>query len=194
MKLFASPRSKVHPDRFSDEGTVLMAHVSGFENIASILRPTELVEFLNERQSAQERIITEHEGIAYLFVGDAIVAYWKGMGTKQECAVRAFQAARELLAAAPEAVDYRVCLGSGPLAGAYFGPVAQFQVVGPAMTEATLLTHMPLAAHRVILFAQSTKALLPEGTYDFTVIDTLPDSVLAYMYIPRMGRGPTPAA
>jgi class 3 adenylate cyclase len=189
MKLFTSNRTEAHPERFSGEGTVLMSQVTGLENLASILNPAELIEFLNEHQTTQQRIIAEQKGVAYLFVGDAIIAYWHGLDSKRECAIQAFQAARKLLAAAPEAVDYRVCLGSGPLAGAYFGPVAQFQVVGAAMTEATLLTHVAFPAHRVILFAQSTKELLPEGDFEFTVTDELPDSVLAFMFVPPKNRG-----
>jgi class 3 adenylate cyclase len=176
LDLFRVQHEKILPNKFSGEGTALIAQITRINRLtAQMLAPEEMVGFLRKHTDTQNSIIAKHGGIVQAFVGDAILAYWVRANADTEYVNRAFLAAEELLSAVSDNVDYRVSLGTGELAGVFFEPINQFQVVGTAMSEADQLSRFEHPAHRTILLAESTKSRITRCNPTYRTLGVLPN-------------------
>jgi adenylate cyclase len=136
---------KIEP--FSGVGSVLMLDVTDFTSLASgEMSAVDLALVMNAHLEHVTATIAKHGGVIYLYIGDAVAAYWLDGEGQANHAERAVSAARDLLAHPcredlPRGVKIALDLsiGSGDLVGAYFGPIQQFQIVGAAYSIADRL-------------------------------------------------------
>ena len=174
------PRS---PQKFSGEGTVLISFVSKLDQVATSNSPERLVKLLKKHLAIQSKIIENHSGFVLSFEGDSILAFWPKAEIQQNCALQAFEAAHEMLSKVDNAVDYQIVLGTGLVAGDFFGQTKQYQVVGEGMDIADQLSRIRFPAHLVILLTDSTKARLVNSSASFQTIGQLKNGsdILAFI-------------
>lgn len=171
---FFKPKYKAtQPRKFSGEGAVLIAQITNLS--AQMFSPEQFVDFLKKHIETQKTIVSKHGGMIQVFASDAILAYWTGAKMNNDYANGAFLAAKELLSAVSNDVDYRVSLSTGALSGDFFGSIKQFEIVGKAVTEADQLSRFTHLAHRVILVTESTKSKITLGNPSYRSLGELPN-------------------
>jgi class 3 adenylate cyclase len=174
LKLLRWNRKPISPQKFSGEGTILISFFNRFDQVAITSRtPERLVELLKNHLATQLKIIENHSGIVLSFVGDSIIAFWPNVDSQYNFCLQAFEAAKKMLSNTDKVVDYQIVLGTGLIAGDFFGPRKQYQVVGEAMDVADQLSKFHFPAHRVILFTDSTKSQLNNLSVSFQTIGQL---------------------
>lgn len=135
------------PEKFTGVGTVLMTDIFNW-NLDHECGPEDMVEFLNSYLSQVTTTIQKHSGVISECVGDVVLGLWHPCHQHPNHAQLAFDAAREILTSLPEFMsgqkivtyDVEIVLGTGRMAGDFFGPTKQYQIVGAAMSIATRLS------------------------------------------------------
>ena len=167
-----SPKSEPVP--FIGNGTILYADIVRITVFPAESGPLAMLELMRRHQDFNCAVIQTHHGNVSQFIGSATVAYWLEEGPDSDHAARAFAAARQMLSGLPALLsqqggaqyDIRVTLGSGELAGQFFGPIKQFQVVGQARAIADRLDRESASAGSKVRMSQYTADLL-DGTANF---------------------------
>lgn len=136
----SDPRNTKRLARFVGEATILMADISHVDSLAGELGPAGLAAFLDKHVEMQNRIISRHEGVVVQFVGSYINALWRDA----EHASKAVDAARAMLSAANDRIDYHIAIATESVIGDFFGPIKQYQLLGRAMEQADRLLRFPL--------------------------------------------------
>jgi adenylate cyclase len=159
---------------FSGIGSILMVDVARFTILAEGLSPEELAKVMSAHLEHVCSSIAKHGGTIYLYVGDAVIAYWLGGEGEAGHAKSAVRAARGLLAkpchddlpgGARIALD--LSIGSGEMVGTHFGPVRQFQIVGAAYSIANRLARAQYLAPGALRISQFTlEALGPNAGFE----------------------------
>jgi len=181
-------RSKAKPKRlesFSGRGTVLISFIRGVTNPTTRMSPEQMLDFLHTYLKTQTSIIEKHSGVVLTSVGDSIVAFWNDSDNQSNSAELAFQAAQAMLSDVDTSLKYRVVLGTGNMAGEYFGPIKQYQVVGEAMHIAEQLSQFhlfPPAIPKEILLTENTRAQFKSFTIDASNVGSLPNSLQVFSY------------
>jgi class 3 adenylate cyclase len=159
----SDPNNTTRLTRFAGEATILMADVSQADSLAGQLGPEGLVAFLEKHVEKQNRIISRHGGVVVQFVGSYINALWRD----SDHALKAVDAARAMLSAADDRIDYHIAIATESVIGDFFGPIKQYQLLGRAMEQADRLLRFPLQSKRSLLVTERTLQLivLPEGKY-----------------------------
>lgn len=156
------------PTPFTGIGTVLLADITTISRIAERMGPEGLIESLNRHLDHVVSVVEKHSGVILQYVGDAVLAFWHPSHTAPNHAQLAFDAAREILESLPRlmakhhsiAYDMEVILGTGPMAGDFFGPMKQYQIVGAAMATATRLSDIRYRRGSSVRMSQYTVELI----------------------------------
>jgi class 3 adenylate cyclase len=174
-------KKRIPVEKYSGEGTVLISFVTQLDQAISNRSPEELVEMLKAHLATQASIIERNSGIVLLYEGDSVLAFWPKELAQPDTCRCAFESAQAMLQKVHKAFGFQVVLGTGRLAGDYFGPKRQYQVVGPAMNIADKLSKFRYPAHRVVLLTEATKMQLSNSGLSFQVIGKLGgEDILAY--------------
>lgn len=95
--------------------SVLMADLKGFTNFCHLHRgnPTFVVKTINERFDAIQILLDKHEACLDKFDGDAVLAFWNGASDQTDHCERSVAAARDIVAANPETLPFKVAVATG---------------------------------------------------------------------------------
>lgn len=180
---FFGKRRRAPLQPFNGVGTVLLCDVVSLAEPAFALNPADLCTLINKHLHHVMSIIEKYDGCVIQFVGDAVLGYWQSDGAAQDHAQKALNAAREIVTKSPGAshkrrsVAYtlRVDLGTGEMAGNYFGPNKQFQVIGKAMAIADRLYRFPRTGggKSSVRMSQFTRDLV-QTSDEFVQLGTIP--------------------
>ena len=150
----------------------MLTDVSNFTQSAQAMAPTAIVAEMNRHLESVLQTVRAHGGEVSQHVGSACIACWRDIdGDPQgQHARRAYAASQEIitLLSAPQSdvpgskFSVRVDLGSGELAGQYFGPIKQFQLVGIARAIADRISRHGTSPHSTIRLSQYTRQLLDD--------------------------------
>ena len=172
---------------FAAVGTIMYTDIVYRGGMPRGMSPLAIVEAIRRHQDFTHSAIHAHGGELSQFIGDATVAYWLDGRCASNHAASAFSAARQMLEGLPAMLaqqsgleyDLRVTLGSGEMAGEYFGPIKQFQIMGLGRAVADRLARSPPSVGSFVRMSQYTASLLDgtTGLADCGVIarDFLPD-------------------
>jgi class 3 adenylate cyclase len=188
MKLLDLFYSKPKPKKlesFSGKGTVLISFVRGITNIAARMSPEEMLKLLHKYLKIQTAIIEKYSGVVLITVGDSIIAFWNDSDNQSNSAELAFQAAQTMLSNVETSFGFQIVLGTGDMAGDYFGPIKQFQVVGEAMNIADQLSQfhrLVSVPNREILLTEKTRSQFQSFSIVASNIGSLPNNVQVFSY------------
>lgn len=143
--------------------------------------------------------IEKHDGHIIQFVGDAVSAYWPPEQSAPSHAQLAYDAARDIIQTLPRllrkqrGVSYslRVDLGTGEMAGDYFGPIKQFQVIGKGVAIAERLSRLPSSDVSCIRMSQYTFNLVQprDGIIQTETVTREPlEELSVYSWMPERSR------
>jgi adenylate cyclase len=136
------------------ELTALFADIRGFTSISERLDPHRLLELLNQYLTPMtEVIVSRHQGTLDKYMGDAIMAFWGAPQVQPDHALRACQAALDMLAelarlrqgwraAGMPDVDIGIGLNTGPMSVGFVGSQDRFYnytILGDAVNLASRL-------------------------------------------------------
>lgn len=151
------------------EVTTLFSDISGFTSMSSRMRPTEVVDMLNEYFPIMADIVFEQEGTLEKYIGDALMAIWGAPFGHPDDADRALWAAvrmqQELVALNMrrrarklEEIQIHIGLNTGMVAAGNIGSnrFLQYATIGDATNVAS----------RVCSASNSGEILLTQSTYD----------------------------
>lgn len=155
------------PTPFVGIGTILYTDIIRINTFPDVSGPLEMLDMMRRHQDFACRVIQSHHGEISQFIGSATVAYWLDGGEGENHAA-AFAAAQHLLTGLPGLLaqqngaqyDVRVTLGTGELAGQFFGPIRQYQIVGMARAVADRLDRARASAGSCVRLSQYTADLL----------------------------------
>jgi class 3 adenylate cyclase len=167
MQIFGTKKPAV-PQPFTGIGTVLICDTVGFTALSEGLDAAGLAKLLNSHLGHITAVIEKHGGYVIQTIGDAVVALWRSSHGKLNHAQQAYDTAHALVQTTPKSMrklqpeNYalQIVLGTGEMAGDYFGPIKQFQVVGTAM----------IIADRLSRFRYSPTACITMSQYTFDLI------------------------
>ena len=151
------------------EVTTLFSDISGFTSMSSRMRPTEVVDMLNEYFPIMADIVFEQEGTLEKYIGDALMAIWGAPFGHPDDADRALWAAvrmqQELLslnerrrARGQEEIQIHIGLNTGMVAAGNIGSkrFLQYATIGDTTNVAA----------RVCSASQEGEILITQSTYE----------------------------
>jgi len=157
--------------RFTGEATILMADITKVDKLAETLSPEQLIDLLRKHIEKQSSIVSKHGGIVVQFIGSYINALWRD----SDHAAQAVKSAREMLAAADERINFSIVIATESVAGDFFGPKKQYQLLGRAMDQADRLLKFPLRPKRSLLLTERTLSLIGTTDGEYTKVGLLKD-------------------
>ncbi len=155
-------------DKFIGVGTVFISDVINISRFAEQITVPELVDFFKRHLSYVSKIIEKHAGIILRWEGDTVLAFWHPQHRNPSHAQLAFNASCEILSMLPGfdtlrthlTYDVDITLGTGDMAGDFFGPGKIFQVVGEVMAIADRLSRARKIHGSSIRMSQYTLELI----------------------------------
>lgn len=134
------------------EVTVFFLDIAGFTTMSEALKPSQLVEVMNECLTEFSRIIFKHDGLINKYIGDCIMAFWNAPADQPKHASQACWAALECIAALPSinkrfqekglpSIDCRIGINTGTVVVGNMGSLERFDytVMGDAVNLASRL-------------------------------------------------------
>ncbi len=155
------------------ELTALFADIRGFTTISERLDPHVLLDLLNQYLTPMtDIIVSRHQGTLDKYIGDAIMAFWGAPKAQPDHALRACQAALDMLteleqlrkgwaAGGMPDVDIGIGLNTGPMSVGFVGSQDRFYnytILGDAVNLASRLE----GANR----QYGTHVIIGQNTYD----------------------------
>lgn len=155
------------------EATVLFADLAGFTKLTETLGPKGIVEVLNAYFDAVSQIITRHHGVITQFQGDAVLATFNVPAHDPDHAMRAVDAAREIIELVAgrdfAGIDLRTRIGIATgtvIAGSVGGGGRQnYTVHGDTVNLAARLEAMNKEFGTNVLIAQTTTERLDPQSF-----------------------------
>jgi adenylate cyclase len=151
------------------EVTTLFSDISGFTSMSSRMRPTEVVDMLNEYFPIMADIVFEQEGTLEKYIGDALMAIWGAPFGHPDDADRALWAAvrmqQELIALnerrrarGQEGIQIHIGLNTGMVAAGNIGSkrFLQYATIGDTTNVAA----------RVCSASKEGEVLITQSTYE----------------------------
>jgi adenylate cyclase len=157
--------------------TILFTDIEGFTAISETLAPEQLIEALNRYFSLVADPITRFGGVISQFQGDAILATFNLPRPDSDHASNAVSAALEIQSVL-EGVEFadgiafntRVGINTGPVVGGLVGSGDRvgYTVHGDNVNLTARLEQLNKDFGTRIIVADSTLAVIPEGSFEFT--------------------------
>jgi adenylate cyclase len=130
------------------EATLLFSDISGFTEMSSRMKPTEVIALLNEYFPQMADIVFRNEGTLEKYIGDALLAAWGVPIAHGDDAVRAVRAAIEMQRAAEDLrnrlgparnIEIHIGVNTGTVAAGNIGSAdyVQYATIGDATNVAS---------------------------------------------------------
>jgi adenylate cyclase len=158
------------------ECTILFTDIEGFTAISEALAPEELIEALNRYFTLIAKPITEHGGVISQFQGDAVLATFNVPKPDSDHASNAVRAALDIQSVL-DGVEFgdgihfntRVGINTGPVVGGLVGTGDRvgYTVHGDNVNLTARLEQLNKDYGTRIIVAESTLAMIPDGSYAF---------------------------
>jgi adenylate cyclase len=156
------------------DATMLFADIRGSTTLAEGMSTTDFRRFLDRFYTTASEVVFAHDGMVDKFVGDELVAMFFPLVTGERHAIKAVEAARELLRATghAEPAGPWVRLGAGVhTARTWFGAVGQggrveLTAVGDAVNITARLASLAAAGEILVTVEAATAAALELGSLD----------------------------
>lgn len=148
--------------KFSGVGTVMIADLFNVSSDLELAAPEDILKAMKRCMDIAQRTVESHSGATIQFVGGCLMAFWD-TSTDSAHAQSAFDASLAIVRAvdgvateSPVRFSMFIVLGTGELAGDFFGTTKQFQLVGKAMAVADRLSKFKSPAASLVRFSQYT--------------------------------------
>ncbi len=155
---------------FEGEGTVMIADIGNLAAASVGLSPIDLVTIMRRHLDFVIDHIERNGGCIEMFIGDAVAAYWRSSDAPPNHAQQSFDASCRMIDALPAFLQSQgglsysldIVLGTGEMAGAFFGPENRFQVIGKAKAVAKRISTQFRHGGSSIRMSQYTRNLLAD--------------------------------
>ena len=134
------------------EVSVFFLDIAGFTTMSEALKPTQLVEVMNNCLTEFSRVILKHDGLINKYIGDCIMAFWNAPADQTGHAAMACLAALDCMKVLPEInrrfqekglprIDCRIGINTGTVVVGNMGSDERFDytVLGDAVNLASRL-------------------------------------------------------
>lgn len=151
------------------EVTVFFLDIAGFTTMSEALKPTQLVEVMNQCLTEFSGIIFKHDGLINKYIGDCIMAFWNAPADQSKHAALACYAALDCIKALPNlnrkfqekglpSIDCRVGINTGVVVVGNMGSQERFDytVMGDPVNLASRLEGANKQYHSHIMISEVT--------------------------------------
>lgn len=151
------------------EVTVFFLDIAGFTTMSEALKPTQLVEVMNQCLTCFSSIVLKHEGLINKYIGDCIMAFWNAPIDQKDHAAKACLAALDCIHALPAlnkefvskglpSIDCRVGINTGTVVVGNMGSNERFDytVMGDPVNLASRLEGANKEYHSHIMISDVT--------------------------------------
>jgi adenylate cyclase len=151
------------------EVSIFFLDIAGFTKMSEALKPTQLVEVMNQCLTMFSRIILKHDGLINKYIGDCIMAFWNAPMDQPQHAGKACLAALDCIRALPDlnrrfgelalpSVDCRIGINTGSVVVGNMGSEERFDytVLGDAVNLASRLEGANKQYHTHIMTSDVT--------------------------------------
>ena len=151
---------------FVGVGTVFLSDVRNLSAPSEGFDPAQLAKAITIHLSHVENAILKHRGRVLQHLGDAVLAFWPPEIPSH--AQLAYEAARTAICTLPKSLQkqsglkysLQIALGTSEMAGDFFGPTRQFQIIGKARAIVERMTSVNISNKSCILFSQYTREVI----------------------------------
>jgi len=152
------------------EATVLFSDIKGFTSLSELMRPEDVVAFLNEYMTAMSDIIDSEGGLVDKFIGDGIMAIFLSSASDVDHALRAVRAAVAMQNAVDEAKEKWSALHSSIVnlevrVGINSGEMVAGNIGSQSRMEYTVIGDNVNVASRIESNGQEGRVMISEATY-----------------------------
>lgn len=151
------------------EVSIFFLDIAGFTTMSETLKPSQLVEVMNNCLTEFSNVIMKHDGLINKYIGDCIMAFWNAPADQPNHASQACQAALECISVLPEinrrfqekglpAIDCRVGINTGVVVVGNMGSNERFDytVLGDPVNLASRLEGANKQYHTRIMISDVT--------------------------------------
>ncbi len=151
------------------EVSVFFLDIAGFTTMSEALKPTQLVEVMNQVLTRFSNVILKHEGLINKYIGDCIMAFWNAPVDQPRHSVQACLAALDCIAAIPglnenlqsqglPSIDCRIGINTGTVVVGNMGSQERFDytVMGDPVNLASRLEGANKEYHTHIMISDVT--------------------------------------
>ena len=151
------------------EVSVFFLDIAGFTTMSEALKPTQLVEVMNNCLTEFSRIILKHDGLINKYIGDCIMAFWNAPAEQAGHAAMACRAALDCLKVLPDInrrfqdkglprIDCRIGINTGTVVVGNMGSNERFDytVMGDPVNLASRLEGANKSYHTRIMISDTT--------------------------------------
>ncbi|MBV9079482.1 MAG: adenylate/guanylate cyclase domain-containing protein [Elusimicrobia bacterium] len=156
--------------------SIFFLDIAGFTTMAEALKPTQLVEVMNQCLTEFSRIILRHDGLINKYIGDCIMAFWNAPADQPNHAAQACLAALDCIKALPDLnrrfqekglprIDCRVGINTGTVVVGNMGSLERFDytVMGDPVNLASRLEGANKQYQTRIMISEATFELAREA-------------------------------
>ncbi|MCB4757580.1 MAG: hypothetical protein LHV69_11230, partial [Elusimicrobia bacterium] len=151
------------------EVSVFFLDIAGFTTMSEALKPTQLVEVMNQVLTTFSQVIFKHEGLINKYIGDCIMAFWNAPIDQPRHAAQACLAGLDCIAAIPAlnenlrsqglpSIDCRVGINTGTVVVGNMGSNERFDytVMGDPVNLASRLEGANKEYHTHVMISDVT--------------------------------------
>ncbi len=155
------------------EVSIFFLDIAGFTTMSEALKPTQLVEVMNQCLTEFSHIILKHDGLINKYIGDCIMAFWNAPADQPRHAAQACLAALDCIAALPDLnrkfkerglpdIDCRVGINTGTVVVGNMGSHEKFDytVMGDPVNLASRLEGANKQYHTHVMVSDVTFELV----------------------------------
>jgi adenylate cyclase len=159
------------PEGEERQVSILLVDLAGFTAFSNRPdhTPSEIVRVANRYFTLMQAAIDRHEGCSDKFLGDAVLAFWNGISSEPDHALKALAAAQDIISSVHHVdgseenrLEARAVVCTGRV---YVGDLgakqrSNFTIIGPAVNETFRLEKVPDAYGLRLLVASSTAEMI----------------------------------
>lgn len=169
IDVLAQDPSKLKLGGEEREVSIFFLDIAGFTTMSEALKPTQLVEVMNQCLNLFSEVILKHDGLINKYIGDCIMAFWNAPADQPRHASQACLAALECMEVLPDlnrkfkeqglpSIDCRIGINTGTVVVGNMGSTKKFDytVLGDAVNLASRLEGANKEYHSHIMISDVT--------------------------------------